>query len=87
VIVRILAHLGLPTAPRLAPPRGESIYSKRLESRNQLPTQADDAARFEFERAPNGEQIKRFRPLHRPNHPKQNRDFHQTLVQKQKKAQ
>jgi len=36
---------------------------------------------------PNGEQIKRFRPLHRPNHPKQNRDFHQTLVQKQKKAQ
>ena len=25
---------------------------------------------------PNGEQIERFRPLHRPNHPKQNRDFH-----------
>jgi len=25
---------------------------------------------------PNGEQIKRFRPLHRPNHPKQNRNFH-----------
>jgi len=25
---------------------------------------------------PNGEQIKQFRPLHRPNHPKQNRDFH-----------
>jgi hypothetical protein len=22
------------------------------------------------------ERIKRFRPLHRPNHPKQNRDFH-----------
>jgi hypothetical protein len=40
-----------------------------------LPTQADDAARSEFER-PNGEQIKQFRPLHRPNHPKQNRDFH-----------
>jgi hypothetical protein len=25
---------------------------------------------------PDGEQIKRFRPLHRPNQPKQNRDFH-----------
>ena len=29
---------------------------------------------------PDGEQIKRFRPLHRPNRPKQNRNFHQTLV-------
>ena len=29
---------------------------------------------------PNGEQIKRFRPLHRPNRPTQNRNFHQTLV-------
>jgi hypothetical protein len=27
---------------------------------------------------PNGEQIKRFRPLHRPNRAKQNRNFHQT---------
>jgi hypothetical protein len=31
--------------------RSESIYSKRPESRNWLPTQADDAARSEFERA------------------------------------
>jgi hypothetical protein len=28
----------------------------------------------------NGEQIKRFPPLHRPNHPKQYRNCHQTLV-------
>jgi rRNA maturation protein Nop10 len=43
-----------PTHPHLAslPPHGESIYSKRPESRNRLPTQADDAARFELERAP-----------------------------------
>ena len=41
-----------PPAHHLAPPRGESIYSKRPESRNRLPTQADDAARSEFERAP-----------------------------------
>jgi hypothetical protein len=25
---------------------------------------------------PDGKQIKRFRPLYHPNHPKQNRDFH-----------
>ena len=36
---------------------------------------------------PNGEPIKRFRRLQCPNHPKQNRDVHQTLVPKQKKAQ
>jgi len=29
---------------------------------------------------PDGEHIKRFRPLHRPNHPKQKRNFHQTIV-------
>jgi len=29
---------------------------------------------------PDGEQIKRFRLPHCPNHPKQYRDFHQTLV-------
>jgi hypothetical protein len=29
----------------------------------------------------NKEQIKRVRPLHRPNQSKQNRNFHQTLVQ------
>jgi hypothetical protein len=32
VILRILTHLGLhPPAPHLAPPRGQSIYSKRLD--------------------------------------------------------
>jgi hypothetical protein len=51
VIVRILTHLSLPTAPRFAPFHRDSIYSKRPESRNRLPTQADDAARSEFERA------------------------------------
>jgi hypothetical protein len=30
---------------------------------------------------PDEEQITRFRPLHRPNQSKQNRNFHQTLVQ------
>ena len=38
-------------APRRAPPRSDSIYSKRSESRNRLPTRADGAARSEFERA------------------------------------
>ena len=52
VILRVLTHLGLPTHARLAPPHAESIYSKRLESRNRLPTQVDHAARFEFERVP-----------------------------------
>jgi len=33
VIVKILSHLGLPTAPRRAPQRSDAIYSKRLESR------------------------------------------------------
>jgi hypothetical protein len=45
VIVRILAHLGLPTRVRRARRRGEPIYSKRLENRNWLPTQADDGVR------------------------------------------
>ena len=80
VIARILTQLGLPTVPHLAPLRGESSYSKGLEMRNRLPTQADDVARFEFERAPQRGTIQRFRPLHRPNQPKQNRNFHQTLV-------
>jgi hypothetical protein len=29
---------------------------------------------------PDGEQIARFRSMHRPNHPKQNRDFHYAHV-------
>jgi hypothetical protein len=38
-------------APRRARQRSDSIYSKRSESRNRLPTQADGVARSEFERA------------------------------------
>jgi hypothetical protein len=30
---------------------------------------------------PDGEQIARFPPMYRPNHPKQNHDFHLTHVQ------
>ena len=57
VIVRILIHLGLPTrAP--PPPRSDSIYSKRLKSRNRLPTQAIAAARSEFERAVRSETLR-----------------------------
>ena len=52
-----------------------------FESRNWLPTQADAAARSELSERPDGEQIARFRPMHRANHPKQNRDFHLTHVQ------
>src|SRR5919106_5903425 len=38
-------------APRRAPRRSGSIFSKRPESRNRLPTQSIAAARSEFERA------------------------------------
>ena len=43
-----------PAHPRPAalPGASDSIYSKRLKSPNRLPTQADGAARSEFERAP-----------------------------------
>jgi hypothetical protein len=42
-----------------------------------LPTQADGAARSEFERAPRRRTITRLRPLRRLSQPKQHRDFHQ----------
>ena len=42
VIVRILSHLSLPTRARR---RGDSIYSKRPERRNRLPTRVDGTAR------------------------------------------
>jgi hypothetical protein len=49
VIVKILSHLGLPTRalPR-APARRVDLVQTNLRS---LPTQADGAARSEFERA------------------------------------
>jgi hypothetical protein len=75
LIVRILVVWVCPPSPRRAHWSGDSIYSKWLESRNRLPTQADDGARYESERAPDGEQNKRFRPLHRPNRPKQDPHF------------
>jgi hypothetical protein len=57
-IVRILIHLGLPSRARRARRRSDSIYSKRLKSRNRLPTQAIAAARSEFERAVRSETLR-----------------------------
>ena len=52
VIIKILSHLGLSTRapPPCASSSGRSI-SNDLRSQNRLPTQADGAARSEFERA------------------------------------
>jgi hypothetical protein len=57
--------------------RVESIYSKRSEEQKTA-CQRKPTARLALslsERS-DGEPIARFRPLHRPSHPKQNRDFH-----------
>ena len=52
VIVKILSHLGLPTrAPPRAPARQSRSIPDNLTAENRLPTQADGAARSEFERA------------------------------------
>src|ERR671918_1155586 len=68
-------------APRRAPRRSGSIFSKRPESRNRLPTQSIAAARSEFEqRGATARQSSTSEQLRRRNQPKQNRDFHPTLV-------
>ena len=74
VIVRILAHLGLPTrTPPRAPARRVDLSQTAREPK---PIADASAGQSEFERAPRREQIKRCRPMHRPNPPKQKRDFH-----------
>ena len=51
VIDRILSHLGLPTRARRHAQLVELIYSRQSEQpKNRLPTQADGAARSEFDR-------------------------------------
>jgi hypothetical protein len=47
VIIKILSHLGLPTR---APARRVDLFQTILGAENRLPTQADGAARSEFER-------------------------------------
>ena len=52
VIVRIPTHLGLPTrAPAARPGAASRFIPDNLRAENRLPTQADGAARSEFERA------------------------------------
>ena len=51
VIVRILTHLTCRPAPRRAPGAGSRFIPDNLRAENRLPTQADGAARSEFERA------------------------------------
>jgi hypothetical protein len=52
VIIKILSHLGLPTrAPPRAPTRRVDLFQIIRGAENRLPTQADGAARSEFERA------------------------------------
>jgi hypothetical protein len=47
---------------------------------NRLPRKATMPLGLSLSEHSNGEQIMRFRPLHRPDYPKQTRDFHQTIV-------
>src|SRR5262245_24508508 len=52
VIVKILSHLGLSTrGPLRAPARRVDLFQTIWGTENRLPTQADGAARSEFERA------------------------------------
>jgi hypothetical protein len=50
VIVRTLTHLGLPTRPAARPGAASRFIPDNLRAENRLPTQADGAARSEFER-------------------------------------
>ena len=79
VIVKILAHLGLPPAPRHAPLRSDSIYSRQSEEPKtgcQREPTAPLALSSSERRDP--AHFARLRPLRRPSRPKQHRDFHQT---------
>ena len=52
VIVKILSHLGLSTrGPLRAPARRVDLFQTIWGTENRLPTQADGAARSEFDRA------------------------------------
>src|SRR5262249_40190846 len=52
VIIKILSHLGLPTRGRpRAPARRVGLFQRIGGAESRLPTQADGAARSEFDRA------------------------------------
>jgi Putative transposase len=70
VIVKILAHLGLPSR---APPRSPCAAIRSIPDNLRSPKPVANASR---RRDP--AHFARLRPLRRPSRPKQHRDFHQT---------
>src|SRR5215813_14666429 len=79
VIVKILAHLGLPTR---APPRSlrsDSIYSRQSEE-PKIGCQREPTAPLALSSSERRDpaHFARLRPLRRPSRRKQHRDFHQT---------
>ena len=64
------------TRKRRARQRSDSIYSRQSESRKPVANASRTLAlALSFSERSDGEPIARFRPLHRPSHPKQHRDF------------
>jgi Putative transposase len=78
VIVKILSHLGLPTrGPPRAPARRVDLFQTIWGAKSRLPTQADGAARSEFDRAAHKEPFARHPTALRPSGPVQQWIFHQ----------
>ena len=83
VIVRYLAHLGLPKRTRrVPPPNGESIHSKRCDPQARIGSAKWPTIRLSrhSRRQSDSVDIRELRPKRGPKIPLQQRDFYQTFV-------